>query len=401
MEFDRLRRKLSRIALLFSRRYAPRPPGEKALVLSGGGTKGIFQVGALEYLLKERGERFKIICGVSAGALNGVMVAQGMEYFERLKEIWMQQATSGVELIRDRFNLAQKVLMAILPGLALHRILEMDGLQDNAPLLQVISENTTELVQNLQKTQTHLRVGVVSLQTGRYYALDPADPSLRDHIPQLILASTAIPIAFSPGRFTYDESQQWIDGGVNQATPIEDAIHVADSLSIPLSEVIVIGSDPMVVEPELREFKGLFDIALRAEHIIATELDRKGFDLFRLHNAILKIHRRLRDLFPGRRELVDSIFKEALGESYAFLRRRQAVDITVIHPDPDKWRDFREQIADRYPIEGEPDFAREYPQTLNKEGRHLLLAYEFGYYMAKRCYEDRARKSDKVSKKVA
>ena len=66
-----------------------------ALVLSGGGFKGAFQVGALQYLL-ENGIRhndgtvminpkFDFIAGVSVGALNGSFMA--MEDFEGLKKL--------------------------------------------------------------------------------------------------------------------------------------------------------------------------------------------------------------------------------------------------------------------------------------------------------------------------
>ena len=74
-----------------------------ALVLSGGGFKGAFQVGALQYLL-ENGIRhndgtvvinpkFDFIAGVSVGALNGSFMA--MEDFEGLKKLWNDVETKG------------------------------------------------------------------------------------------------------------------------------------------------------------------------------------------------------------------------------------------------------------------------------------------------------------------
>ena len=49
-----------------------------ALVLSGGGSKGSYQVGAYE-ALKELGFTFDIITGTSVGALNGAIFVQGEE----------------------------------------------------------------------------------------------------------------------------------------------------------------------------------------------------------------------------------------------------------------------------------------------------------------------------------
>jgi len=42
----------------------------RALVLSGGGSKGGFQFSALNYIIKELGVRYDILCGISVGALN-------------------------------------------------------------------------------------------------------------------------------------------------------------------------------------------------------------------------------------------------------------------------------------------------------------------------------------------
>jgi NTE family protein len=370
------------------KRVPTSPPGEKALVLSGGGTKGIFQVGALEYLLKEKGEHFRVICGVSSGALNAMMVAQGPDYFEKLKEIWIHQAETGLQIIPERFSLAEKVLSAVLPGgIVYHRLGEMNGIQDNTRLQETIDENSRDLQRNVRETRTHLRIGVVSLQTGKYHALDPTEPVLAPYAAEIILASTAIPIAFSPGRFPYNGSEQWIDGGVNQVTPIEDALEVAETRAIPLSEVIVICSAPLEPESTSREFKGLVDIGIRVEHILSTEVDKKGFGIFQLRNALFQIHESFRMLRPRQRTALEAIFKNALGEHYAFLRRRRAIKVSVVYPDPGQWKPFRKQVADRYPIEEDLDFWEEFPRILDRRGKPLHLAYEFGHFMAKRRFE--------------
>jgi NTE family protein len=45
------------------------------LVLSGGGSKGAFQAGAIRCLL-DKGIRFSVVAGTSVGALNGLIVSQ-------------------------------------------------------------------------------------------------------------------------------------------------------------------------------------------------------------------------------------------------------------------------------------------------------------------------------------
>lgn len=60
----------------------------RALVLSGGGTRGIYQVGALKYLLKEKGLKYDLIIGTSIGSVNGGVIAQGEEHFDTLLDVW-------------------------------------------------------------------------------------------------------------------------------------------------------------------------------------------------------------------------------------------------------------------------------------------------------------------------
>ncbi len=63
-----------------------------ALVLSGGGARGDFQVGALRYLY-DRGIRPEIICGTSVGAINGAKLAEGERSpthgLAGLEKIWL------------------------------------------------------------------------------------------------------------------------------------------------------------------------------------------------------------------------------------------------------------------------------------------------------------------------
>ena len=61
-----------------------------ALVLSGGGARGDFEVGAVRYLY-DHGVQPQIICGTSVGAINGVKLAEGgNEALGGLENIWLQ-----------------------------------------------------------------------------------------------------------------------------------------------------------------------------------------------------------------------------------------------------------------------------------------------------------------------
>jgi NTE family protein len=50
---------------------------KRALVLSGGGTKGVYQCGVVSALKKLGKDNWDIITGTSVGALNAAMLVQG------------------------------------------------------------------------------------------------------------------------------------------------------------------------------------------------------------------------------------------------------------------------------------------------------------------------------------
>ena len=67
---------------------------KRALVLAGGGSKGAFQAGAVDFLVRESGLDFDIYLGTSVGALNAGILAQSRNYRELceqteiLKNLW-------------------------------------------------------------------------------------------------------------------------------------------------------------------------------------------------------------------------------------------------------------------------------------------------------------------------
>ena len=72
------------------------PKDMSALVLSGGGSRGAYQVGVLaaiaDLLPNDSLNPFPIICGTSAGAINALALAGGALHFReailRLTDVW-------------------------------------------------------------------------------------------------------------------------------------------------------------------------------------------------------------------------------------------------------------------------------------------------------------------------
>ena len=84
--------------------------GRKALVLSGGGTKGSFELGAIDYLINDRQMNFEVLAGVSTGTLNAVMLTHRSGYeglkasFQGLKTIWFNEVRSNKDVYKKRFG---------------------------------------------------------------------------------------------------------------------------------------------------------------------------------------------------------------------------------------------------------------------------------------------------------
>ncbi len=64
-----------------------------ALVLSGGGSRGAYEIGVWR-ALRELDERFSMVTGTSVGALNGAVIAQGND--ELAERLWCELETSHV-----------------------------------------------------------------------------------------------------------------------------------------------------------------------------------------------------------------------------------------------------------------------------------------------------------------
>src|SRR4051812_30215694 len=68
---------------------------KRALVLSGGGVKGAFEAGAVDYLVNQAGLDFQFFFGTSTGALNVSLLGQARNYDDlvfrtrQLKQLWL------------------------------------------------------------------------------------------------------------------------------------------------------------------------------------------------------------------------------------------------------------------------------------------------------------------------
>lgn len=213
-----------------------------ALVLSGGGAKGAFQVTAEKYAREVKGYQWDIIAGVSVGALNGAMLA--MRKYARLYEIW--NTISNDQVYTGGFNLLS--IIRLLFG--------AKSFYSNEPLRRMLmQELEPELV------QTDLRIGAVSLVSGEYVEFRGDDPKLME----VIMASTVMPIIWTPEDVS-EQHPSMVDGGVRNISPIGDVLDAEPD------EVVIINCTPQAPDAILKPPENILKIGVRTLDIMLNEL---------------------------------------------------------------------------------------------------------------------------------
>lgn len=258
----------------------------KALVLSGGGSNGLFEVGAA-HRLAELGHEYDAFVGVSTGALNAACFAQ----FRTLAE--------GVAAMRAIYA-AIDGNHSIYTGEPIARILAgCNSLFDATPLHVLVRKRLDPgLVAASGK-----RLAVGAVQVG--YGGEEAYRSFVDPRGELlllsVLASSAYPVAFQPVKIgTGERGTGWrdpwyADGGLRRPVPIQDAIDMG------ATEIHVIGTSTATrrSKPLDPEKDGLPAIALDAVNLLAAEVEAASM-------AAVKVGVSIRILRPSR-DLGDSL----------------------------------------------------------------------------------------------
>jgi hypothetical protein len=165
---------------------------EHMLAISGGGENGAFGAGVL-YGWTERGNRpqFRLVTGVSTGALSAPFAFLGDRYDEQLKSVYTTV---------QRDNIAQ--------ALPILTILRSDSVADSGPLAGLIAtyitpEVVAEIAREYQKGRL-LLIGTTNLDLGQPIAWNIGAIAASSHsqkvqaIRDILLASASIPGAFPP-----------------------------------------------------------------------------------------------------------------------------------------------------------------------------------------------------------
>lgn len=275
------------------------------VVLSGGGAKTAFQVGAWNNILNNginlSGTHSKntiphAVFGVSGGAINGVMMAMGknkelMKFWNyiagRPQEVYSSEFLKVVNekvtfdfeaLIKYGFSdlgalekgglLFKKTRKKIMEKVA-QKLLDLRSFANNDPLFNKIRSLT-----KLEDIKSEVfQSGCVSLTDGAYHAYPHTDYVSDAEFQKSVIASSCIPGVWSPIpsiKNKHFEITQAIDGGIRNLTPLGDAIkYISESDQEFDYHFLIMTCHPnqlqsMTTKPSLFKIaaRGIYDVAL-------------------------------------------------------------------------------------------------------------------------------------------
>lgn len=380
-----------------------------ALVLSGGGFKGAFQIGALRHLRKNWSQinpdtsemKFDVIAGVSVGSLNGALTAS--DEFDELEKLWLDIGINVEEVytsdfidtknqtdelkvnfnfkkIKEKFIPNVDFRVSLWKGVAMlfsksKRAKFIDDLlaevekdfTENFKNFRSIADNTPlrnklkKLIAINKMKNCIYKCGFVSLNDGKYYSYKHTQFKTDEDFRNGILASTAMPIVWEPvNRITTiinnrdNIIDQSVDGGIRNVSPLADVIEEINN-DDPGNEytIIIINCNSGEVDHDQHKHANIAGIALRSLNEIAiTEIFNNDITEFLRINDIIDQVRSVDPLF----EIKNYNLRQ--GRTEKILRPFKAV---IIQTDPGVLGDplvANKQLNDRRIEHGEKKAAQ-------------------------------------------
>jgi len=231
--------------------------GNIGLVLSGGGARAAYQVGAVRALSEIWGSGpapFNIYAGLSAGAINCTSLASNSDNFAEaariLTETWMALHPNAVYRTEARTlaSLGLRWMKDLTVG-GLVGVSQVNYLLDTSPLRELLGKRI-----DFARIPTLIEAGTVrgvavsatNYMSGTIVTTFDGAPAIKpwlrtgriavrgqvrlDHV----MASAAIPLFFPP---VVVDGNAYADGGVRMTTPTSPAIHLgADKIADPDAE---------------------------------------------------------------------------------------------------------------------------------------------------------------------
>lgn len=230
---------------------------KRALVISGGGAKGAWGGGALQYMVEQLGYDWDNYYGTSTGSLLITLTALGE--MQRLKESYTSVNNDNIFSVNP-FNKKGKIKI----GNAIWRFINhKTSLGESGGLKKRLREMFTEVdFLTTIKAKKKLHTCITNFHTGNIEFKSNYDESYLDYI-DYTLASTSVPLAMD---FVRKSAELYLDGGVMEHVPLQRAIDDG-------AEKI----DVMILRPEFYNKDNwnpdnMFDVMMRTIDLMQKEI---------------------------------------------------------------------------------------------------------------------------------
>lgn len=318
---------------------------KNALIISGGGSRGAFAVGAVDHLVNRADLEFDIVAGTSTGSLIAPLVVLSKDdpsRIDRLKQVYTSVTTEDV----------------IVAHPLVEAVVNEDALYDATPLRALIMRDIDEAAaQALFASDTQMFITGVNLNTGQtvFFQTGPEavnpDPSTRlvsvrdrDTLIRAIEASTHEPVFMPPvavladagaegldddGRLALEPTDRYVDGGVRDIAPIKIAIDNG------ATDVYAIVLSTRERERSENAYTSVVNILLRTIDLFTQEITKKDVGIATLFNEGARYLAALKDALTERTGLnaneVEQLFDEV--DALNPFRDTNVVNLHVIRPE--------------------------------------------------------------------
>lgn len=255
----------------------------RALVISGGGSKGAFAVGVIKRLSDLYPNLdFDIYVGTSAGSL--VITLASLKQYDILEKVYTTTRTSD---ILTSFDIVDRV--------------DENSIYDVTPVWNLINtyfpdQKYAQLLQSGKKVflnTTCLQNRELTVFTNNSQSIKPGGYTVTqlisaDHYRKALLASACVPVFMTPVKVNLhvpgaaNPDFQFVDGGVLKYIGVQMAIDAG------ATEIFAILLSPEKDEPELTEFTALLPLLLRTVDIFSTDVGINDLLFTEQYNEVLE-----------------------------------------------------------------------------------------------------------------
>lgn len=209
---------------------------KKAIVLSGGGAKGAYQIGVWK-ALRKLNYKYDIVTGTSVGALNGAFMVMNdyknaLNFWKNIspKDIFDEQLTQDAETLDEKKEILLKYAKKAVKG----------GFS-----VQALEKNIERLLDTSIFFSSPINYGLVTFNLTNLKPLELEKKNLtKENLKDYLIASATCFPAFQIKKI---DNEQYIDGGYYDNVPINLAIRLG------AEEIVAVDLDAIGMKQKIKK----------------------------------------------------------------------------------------------------------------------------------------------------